>query len=148
MKYFTDAGTTIMDGETVCNIFEARSIEKVTDDMLIDYIIENSATPEQVAAVLYNDEYYYWVLLALNNCIDPILDWVMSDDELLIYGQNKYGTELGKLHHYEYNGETVYVIDELLLKHYKTITNSDYLEFENEKKRTIKIISKQHLRVL
>jgi hypothetical protein len=68
------------------------------------YIIKGAETPEMLADKFYNDVEAHWVILMLNDIIDPHLDWFMDDDEFDKYISKKYGSisaAVNRVHHYE-----------------------------------------------
>lgn len=63
------------------------------DKTLMQSIRVDSRTPEQIAHELYNDAKLFWVILFVNNIIDPFTEWHMSSDQLYDYCSNKYGLD-------------------------------------------------------
>ena len=53
----------------------------------------DARTPEQLADDIYNDPKLYWVILYINNIVDPFSDWHMMEDHLYNYCIRKYGSE-------------------------------------------------------
>lgn len=69
-----------------------------------DYIIREQDTPENLADRLYGDAEYHWVILLMNDIINPMFDWPLKSDAFASYIINKYGSiENAKttIHHYE-----------------------------------------------
>lgn len=54
------------------------------------YTVIEGERPEEVSYKLYNTVRFHWVLLFLNNIIDPMTDWFMSSDLLLDFTAAKY----------------------------------------------------------
>jgi hypothetical protein len=68
-----------------------------------EYDIQDSDTPEIIAAKYYNDVYRFWMVLLPNNILDPQWDWPMESIVFQNYLTKKYPGENTKslLHHYE-----------------------------------------------
>lgn len=63
------------------------------DKTLLQSIMVDSRTPEQVAHDIYGDAKLFWAVLFVNNIIDPFTEWHMSDNQLYQFCENKYGTD-------------------------------------------------------
>jgi hypothetical protein len=82
-----------------------------------------------------------WVILALNNIVNPFEDWLLSDEEVKDRIKKKYGSKLHDAHHYEQDGILYTSLPEIKEgKPITKITNYEYEMAENEKKRTIKVL--------
>lgn len=102
---------------------------------MIEYKIKDYDTPENICIRLYNDSSLSWILLYLNDIIDPFYDWPLNTDELRKYMVNKYGEEnLNKVHHYIFDGNIVNQMEGAT-----PISNEEYEISENDKKRNILI---------
>lgn len=72
-----------------------------------EYDIVDGETPEIVAYKVYGNSELHWIVLMLNDVIDPRYDWLLSQSQLKTYVESKYGS-LNSVHHYEdSNGNTV-----------------------------------------
>lgn len=103
------------------------------------YDIQDNDTPEIIASKVYNDPQLHWVILLCNDIIDPVYDWLLPYDMLLEHTIQTYGgvENIYKTHHYENeNGDWVSAD----YPNAARITNMEYEERENEKKRTIRIL--------
>lgn len=66
------------------------------------YDIKDGDTPEIIAEKYYGDPYRYWIVLMVNNIIDPQFDWPMKSAVFNEYVADKYTpSELASIHHYE-----------------------------------------------
>lgn len=63
--------------------------------------VPEGETPEIVADKLYGNPLYHWIILLANNIVDPILDWPMTQSQLVRYVKQKYTDGLYGTHHYE-----------------------------------------------
>ena len=103
-----------------------------------EYDVQDGQTPEILAAQYYGNSNYHWIILLTNQIIDPVLDWPMSQNQLTDYCEQKY-TNIYGTHHYENNDGIVVNSTEAFAT---PITNYDFEDRENEKKRRIKLIRK------
>lgn len=106
-------------------------------DIYFEYIIKNWKSPENIAYDFYGSCDYIWLVLVINNIVDPVKDWLLQDSEVKSLIIEKYGMEnIYSPHHYEKNG--------IIYDHYesgsKLVTNYEYEVDLNEKKRKIKLI--------
>ena len=65
-----------------------------------EYDIRDGETPEIVADKFYNNPQLHWVVLHVNDILDPRFDWPLSVNNLTRYCQGKYSNVNG-IHHYE-----------------------------------------------
>lgn len=104
------------------------------------HTIKNWKSPENVAYDFYGSCDYVWVILALNNIVNPFKDWLYSDDEMKMYINDKWGTNMYKIHHYEQNGLKYTTRPSDANGTITSITNYEYEIIENEKRRRIKVL--------
>lgn len=113
------------------------------------YNVKDGQKPEDVAYELYNDPELYWILLYINDIVDPFCDWLLSDKRLRDLMIKKYGAEnVHEIHHYESIeghelGPGITVGEGAPFS--KAVTNYDYEFRENEKKRQIKTLKRRFL---
>lgn len=100
----------------------------------VPYNIKDGDTPNSLCTKLYDDETLDWILLEVNNIIDPYFDWPLTTDELLDFCKTKYGeSSVYNVNHYELNG---IVVNSTVVSS-EPITNYDYEAIKNDKKRNI-----------
>lgn len=95
------------------------------------YDIKEGETPEIVADKIYGDSGLHWIILFLNEIIDPRFDFPLTENDLFEYTVAKYGGPLTpyEIHHGEGYGE-----DEIRLE-------TNFFLFENsENDNPIKMI--------
>jgi hypothetical protein len=77
------------------------------------YIVKEGERPDIIAYNEYGDSNLDWVVMLVNNVQDPYYDWVMDDNQLKVYLEQKYNTAIEKLDstvlpssikHYYYKG--------------------------------------------
>jgi len=105
------------------------------------YNVEDGERPEDVAFKVYGSQDYHWVILLFNEILDPYYDWYMSQSDLLKYTKSKYTNIYGTKHHLDDEG----YVNSLGVG--TLITNYAYESEKNEKKREIKVLSPQYLKV-
>jgi hypothetical protein len=119
----------------------------VKDYTLLETItIPDNFTPEQIAHKYYENPFYHWVILVVNNIIDVREEWPKSERELVEYCKLKYdGLEnLYETHHY-INDEGV-IVDADYTDGVKTaISNYSYEEDLNNAKREIQMLHPAYL---
>lgn len=110
--------------------------------------------PEDVSFKYYGTTEHHWLILILNNIIDPYYDWLLTQQELETYVKEKYGSNADGIHHFE-NLNTGNIVDQYeslqyfdmvssgttLPQHIHPVSNFEYEMERNEKKREIKVIS-------
>lgn len=65
-----------------------------------EYDIEDGDTPEILAYKLYGDSNLHWIILCLNDILDPRFEWPLDTYTLTKFVENKYASING-VHHYE-----------------------------------------------
>ncbi len=120
-----------------------------TNTFLYDtYSVKEGETPEMIAHKLYGDSELHWVILLVNEITDRYHQWPMSGMQFLDYLNDKYDNPDG-IHHYETaqtSGDTKIKIevendvDENAYTGLTPITNREYEENEQDKKRKIRLV--------
>jgi hypothetical protein len=98
------------------------------------YDIKDGETPEILSEKIYGTPEYHWVIMLANNRYDYTAEWPLTYVTLQKYIDAKYGEDADATRHYE--DENGYVV----MGGYP-VSNREYEERLNEKKRRIKIIS-------
>lgn len=68
------------------------------------YRINPGDTPDIVAEKIYGDPEAYWIIMMVNDIIDPHLDWFMDEEVFERFIKSKYGSISAAsttIHHYE-----------------------------------------------
>lgn len=114
--------------------------------------IQEGETPELLAYKIYGKEDYHWTLLVVNNIVDPRTEWPMKERDLIKYCVSKYGEDnIYEVHHYRTTNSRVdvgvpagliveYDSVELVNGNIEPVTNLEYEQQLNDKKRTIKYV--------
>jgi hypothetical protein len=126
------------------------------------YRVENGERPDVLSYNVYGSVDYTWLILLMNDIIDPYYDWPLSNDEFDNFIKEKYGSILSArntIHHYEMTIRSEQLDDINGIKYAEKrvivdkdtfdsapsylsfeITNYDYEIIKNEKKRDILLI--------
>ena len=126
--------------------------------MLFDkYDVKEGEKPEDVAYKWFGDAELHWVILMTNNVTDRYYDWPMNQVQFAEFLTDKYGDNVDAVHHYEItkdsgrttsNGPSDY--SHLVEVNSDTanaisISNRQYEEREQDKKRQIQLLDKSLL---
>lgn len=104
------------------------------------YDIVDGETPEIISEKFYGTPLYHWVIMLVNERYDYLEDFPLPYNVLYNIAKEKYGEENVDLtHHYE-NVEGYVVSEDYPLA--REVSNLQYEEQQNERKRTIKIIDR------
>jgi hypothetical protein len=117
------------------NFIHSIGVVSYSNTNMIEYKIKDYDTPENICLRLYNDSSLSWILLYLNDIIDPFFDWPLNSNELRKFIIDKYGEEnIRKVHHYVKDG---YIVNNQTGA--VAVTNEEYEAQVNDKKRDILI---------
>ena len=112
------------------------------------YNVKEGETPEMIAHKLYGDPELHWIILLINEVTDRYHQWPMSLPQFQEYLVDKYDNPDG-IHHYEStqtSGDTkvkIEVFNEVDDDAYTgltPITNREYEEQEQDKRRQIRLV--------
>jgi hypothetical protein len=134
---------------------------KIRDEaMLYDlYDVPEGETPEMTALKHFGNSNYHWVVLLTNDITDRYYGWPLSNFEFENYLKEKYTNPDG-IHHYEItqssgktSGEGPTDFDHLIEVNSTTanavsVTNRQYEERIQDKKRQIKLLNAAYLPIL
>ena len=118
------------------NFIHNFNIQSINKAVMIEYLVKDEDTPENICIRLYNDSSLSWLLLYINNKIDPFFDWPLNTEELNAYIDNKYASR-DDVHHWVKGN---YIVNETTAGA-SSISNYQYELMENDKKRLIRIPS-------
>ena len=113
---------------------------------LTGYFISDGQTPELVSQDVYGSTQYHWIVVLSNDIIDVQREWPKSQEELTLYVKDKYGANNSSdIHHYVLTADKSIVVDWDAAKAsdgtYTALTNLQYEEEVNDKKRQIKVLN-------
>jgi hypothetical protein len=100
MDYFD---TIEYNGLHIRNISQKIIIESIKSfkvkSIFFEHMIKGWKAPEELAYDFYGSCNEMWVILALNDIVNPYTDWLLKDNELKLYAMSKYGNKLNTIHH-------------------------------------------------
>ena len=129
-----------------------------TNVMLFDtYDVKNGETPEMIADKLYGDPELHWVVLMVNDITDRFHQWPLSFAQFNQYVVDKYD-DVNSTHHYEVaqdSGDTTVKIwvendvdtDAYTSESITRITNYEYEEKEQDRKRQIQLLDPDYVSI-
>tara|TARA_R110000824_G_scaffold49838_13_gene139700 strand:+ start:697 stop:1380 length:684 start_codon:yes stop_codon:yes gene_type:complete len=102
MKYFNELshvyyGDSEENFKVVCDIFKRVRVRlEAQSDRAVyyEYQIKDGDTPENISHRYYGSVDYYWVVLLMNEIIDPDFDWPLGPNAFEIFLRKKYGVQL------------------------------------------------------
>ena len=129
-----------------------------TNVMLFDtYDVKNGETPEMIADKLYGTTELHWVVLMVNDITDRFHQWPMNSSQFNQYTVDKYD-DVNGTHHYEIaqdSGDTtvkIWVENDVDTDAYTStaitrITNYEYEEKEQDRKRQIQLLDPRYVNI-
>lgn len=137
------------------------------------YEIVEGARPDTVAEEFYGDAELDWVVLLTAGILNVRDEWPLSNYQLYRYAEEKHGTSINDIHHYETNevkdssgrivlgsgltvssdftfsysdnGTRIELNSSSLTPLFRGISNWEYETLENKKKSSIYLLKKQYL---
>jgi hypothetical protein len=120
-----------------------------------NYDVKEGETPETVAYKWFGDTEYHWVVLMTNNITDRYYEWPLTQPQFKEYLEDKYGVgSIDAVHHYEISqtsGPTTsrdnshLVVVNSDASGATAITNREFEEREQDKKRQIRLLDRRYL---
>lgn len=92
----TELKTSYSDRTLSKNLFRRAKIRpEIFGNAIIfqEYLIQGNQRPDNIAYQVYGDSQLDWLVLLANNIINYYDEWPLSEEELNLYLENKYGTE-------------------------------------------------------
>ena len=130
-----------------------------TNTMLYDtYDVKSGEPPEIIADKLYKDPELHWIVMLVNNITDRYHQWPMKEQQFNTFLNEKYDNPDG-VHHYEisqesgdtstkievYANEALYTGDTDFYNSATIVTNREYEEREQDKKRQIRLLDPRYV---
>lgn len=103
-----------------------------------EYDIQEGDTPDIIAAKYYGSSEYHWIVMLANERFNYLEDFPLSYHMFEMHVNDKYGDQVYATHHYE-NANKLTVNSNYPGAY--LVSNYEYEERLNEKKRRIKLIS-------
>ena len=140
----------------VTDIFRrVKARSKIADNVTLfdNYDVAEGEKPEDVAYKVYGEADYFWVVTLVNNIVNRYYDWPLDSFSFQEYIKDKYSNPDG-IHHYEKpqsSGDTKVKIeifnevDEDAYTGLTPITNREYEESEQDRKREIRLLDPKYV---
>ena len=167
-KYFKqfpliDYNLSGVNGNTqeVTDIFRRVKVRnKIADNVVLfdKFDVHEGEKPEDVAYKAYGDADYFWVICLVNNVVNRYYDWPLDEYNFQQFVADKYANP-DAIHHYEVtqpsgkqegDGPADYSHKLEVNSDYpgaQSVSNIEYERREQDKKRQIKILLPQYLKV-
>ena len=107
------------------------------------YIVKDGQSPEQVSFQFYGSAYYHWVVLMINDIVNPREEWPLDQTQFEDMMTLRYEDTLA-IHHY-IDPVSGFEVDSTFVGAVP-ITVLEYEEEVNEAKRHIKMLDSKYLR--
>lgn len=117
---------------------------------LEDYVIKSGEKPEDIAYLLYGDTKYHWILLIINNIIDPYNEWYYTPEQLRALVTQRYGVgNENATHHWaRYDNPLIcedYDAAKVASGELFEVTHLEHELFENDARQNIKVLHPRYL---
>ena len=121
-----------------------------------NYDVKDGEKPEDIAYKWFGDAELHWVILMTNNVTDRYYEWPMNQVQFQTMLEDKYSNPDG-IHHYEItrdSGRTTgqgpndysYLVEcNSDTANAVSVSNREYEEREQDKKRSIRLLNQRHL---
>jgi len=142
-------------GAVVPDIFRRVQLDKFFKNrtLLVEIFLDDKDTPESVAYDYYGSVKYHWIVLLSNEIVDVNREWPLSQESLISYVKDKYGANNSSdVHHYVDSTNTDLIVDwdaaKLAGGSIKAVSNYDYENDLNDRKRQIFLLNKRYVKDL
>tara|TARA_A100001388_G_scaffold261200_1_gene229891 strand:+ start:736 stop:1347 length:612 start_codon:yes stop_codon:yes gene_type:complete len=126
-----------------------------------EYVVKNGERPEDIATSIYDNPFYNWTILIINDIVDFYDQWPRSTKQLQEYVEQKYDQPMGTKHYITYevkddNGNVVCPAGKIVPQDFQvafyngtttvtanptvSVSNYQYEDELNSKKERIQII--------
>lgn len=143
-----------IDGQRIIKLVKDITINVRVQKQLLEnialydeYDIKDGETPEIISSKVYGTSLYHWVIMMVNQRYDLVNDFPLATEALYQYTNNKY-ENMNAVHHWEIDDGYIVSFDTERPAEYPnatSVTNYEYEEAENEKKRRIKLVSPEYI---
>tara|TARA_X000001036_G_C20148749_1_gene590475 strand:- start:17 stop:535 length:519 start_codon:yes stop_codon:yes gene_type:complete len=137
----------------VPDIFRRVHVDKFFKNKLnlVAMYVNDGETPEKVAYDYYGSTKYHWIVLLSNDIVNVAEEWPRGQRDLNNYIKDKYGSSNATdVHHYVETDNKSIIVDwdatRLSNAEIEPVTNTQYEDDLNEKKRQIFVLDKIFLK--
>jgi len=150
--YFSQFPKIKYNGVDITDITIRLSVFKNIKESLVAFQhinIKGGERPEDIANKYYGNPELFWVIMIVNDIVDPYADWPMEDNYLYSLVSEKYGEHNEHaVHHYETTEDSDYgegVVVNAGEPFSVAVSNLSHEAKLNEDKRKIKILRYNYL---
>lgn len=112
---------------------------------LDSYYIQDGDTPEILAKKFYNNVYYHWIILVVNDIVNVYEEWPKTSSAIFGYTEDKYGAGNAlRVHHYVLEEDPSIIVDYSDDLDILPVTNLDFEIAENDLKRKIWVLKPEY----
>lgn len=151
--YFSKFPVTLYSLDDKASVQTVRNIllrNKINDDVknnfaiYDEYDVLDGETPEIVAHKFYGNAQLHWLVLHMNDILDPRFDWPMNTLNLYNYSVAKYANVNAAHHFINANGDIV----NSTAAGATPVSNYQYEQSINESKRRIKVLKQPYVDIV
>lgn len=136
----------------VTDIFRRISMNRFKSNLVFlqTITVPDGYTIEQVSDKYYKNPEYHWVIMIINDIVDVRKEWPMSSSDLTKFVTKKYGeNKIYATHHFVTTDGSDVIVDydeaDLANGVIEAVSNYQYEEQLNNKKREIKMLESKYL---
>ena len=147
--------------KNICQRAEVLQDKKSNLTIFDEYVVKNGERPEDIATSIYDNPFYNWTILIINDIVDFYDQWPRSTRQLQEYVEQKYDQPMGTKHYVTYevkddNGNVVCPAGKIVPQDFQvafyngtttvtanptvSVSNYQYEDELNSKKEKIQII--------
>lgn len=154
IAFFNNFPTISYKNKKVKNILLRAALRDVVRNNASVYLpltLEDSERTDMIAADMYNNSDYDWIVKFSANVIDPYHDWLMTDEQMKSFIIKKYGSmeaAMTKIIYYKntindtiINNDTFTQLSLSEINNYLPVYAYDMEVEKNETKRSVNVIS-------
>lgn len=139
--YTLDDGATVQIVKNITLRVVLDQIIKTNYGMYYEYDIRDGETPEIVSYKLYNTTNLHWLVLHMNDIVDPRFEWPLSNYDLIQYVEGKYANPSATHHYVNSDG---FIVNSTAPGAYP-VSNFEYESSLNESKRRIRVLKADYV---
>jgi hypothetical protein len=146
--YLTTAGTTSANrrNQVIITDFFRRirtggDFSSITSGV-VPYVVRDGYTPEQVSYEFYGSAFYHWVILLVNDIVNPREEWPLGSAQFNALMESRY-EDTSAVHHY-IDPVSGFEVDATFVGA-QPVTVLEYESELNEAKRHIRMLDSKYL---
>lgn len=133
--------------------WKIRDSVKANSSAWSKWVVRDEDTLLSMAETLYGSQHHYWVILMMNDILDPLFGWPLNERDLKSYVKSIYGADkTHDIHHWEAEeDDNLYSVEPGTIVSFDypynkiSINNFDFEASVNEAKRPIKLLKPEYM---